>query len=128
MGFLTSLCSRVKEVFSNITIEPIFFLFSLNLGFYIIVSKNLYVEKVCRVNLNFTDEVCNNIQQHEDEQVKVQEYVSSLQAYNRKVTMKKDKSLDDAKNYTHQCPPFRPLDGGLPFAIERIAFFNCLIT
>ena len=73
---------KIKAVLNDITIEPIFFLYSLCLGFYIIVSKNLYVDKVCKVNLNFTEEICDNIQQHEEEQNKVQQYVSSLQAYN----------------------------------------------
>ena len=34
------------------------------------------------MNLNFTRDICDNIQQHEEEQVEVQKYAASLQAYN----------------------------------------------
>ena len=73
---------NVRNFLSLITIEPVFLLFSLNFGFYIVVAKDLYLQKVCKVNLNFSEEICDNIQQHKDEQVEVQQYVSSLQAYN----------------------------------------------
>ena len=73
---------NIRNLLSLITIEPIFLLFSLNFGFYIVVAKDLYLQKVCKVNLNFSEEICDNIQQHKDEQVEVQQYVSSLQAYN----------------------------------------------
>ena len=74
--------AQVKSFFSQITIEPIFFLFSLNFGLYIVVAKNLYIEKVCKVNLNFTEEICDNIQEHKEEQILVQQYVSELKVYN----------------------------------------------
>ena len=82
MGCWQDFTQKVRDFFSQITIEPVFLLFSFNLGFYIIVAKNLYIDKVCKVNLNFTEEICDNIQEHKEEQIQVQQYVSSLQAYN----------------------------------------------
>ena len=69
-------------IISNITIEPVFFLLAMCYGSFIIASKELYVSKVCNVNFNYSKYICDNIQQHKEIQVKVQEYVAPLQAYN----------------------------------------------
>ena len=37
---------------------------------------------MCKVNLALGDEICDNIQEHKDEQVEVQKYVSTLKIYN----------------------------------------------
>ena len=70
------------DVVSNITIEPVFFLLAMCYGSYIIAAKELYVAKVCAVNFNYSKYICDHIQQHKEVQVKVQEYVAALQAYN----------------------------------------------
>ena len=36
----------VKSIWSNKSVEPTFFLFALAQGFYLIVAKNLYIDKV----------------------------------------------------------------------------------
>ena len=40
------------------------------------------VDQVCRVNFALGEDICNNIQNHTNEQIKVQKYVSALQSYN----------------------------------------------
>ena len=82
-NFYSRCKTQFQSVVSNITIEPVFFMLSLCFGSFIIVSKELYVTKVCNVNFNFSREVCDHIQQHKDVQVQVQEHVASLQAYNK---------------------------------------------
>ena len=34
------------------------------------IRNNLFLEKVCRVNLNFPESVCDDIQGHDDKQVR----------------------------------------------------------
>ena len=51
----------VKNVFKNITVEPIVFLYLLNGCTYTIVFQNLQIEKACKVNLNHTADVCDNL-------------------------------------------------------------------
>ena len=50
-----------KNIFKNITVEPIIFLYLLNVCTYTIVFQNLQLEKACKVNLNQTDDVCDNL-------------------------------------------------------------------
>lgn len=59
----------LKKVVSNITVEPVVFLTCMGVGLYMIVSSELYIQKVCKVNLGFNDTICDNIQHHKEEQV-----------------------------------------------------------
>ena len=52
-------------------------------GSLILTFQIFFLRQVCNVNLNYTQEICDNIQDYEDEQVEVQKYVSELQAYNK---------------------------------------------
>ena len=64
-----SVWSQIRLFFVSITIEPAYLIFAISQGLYIIVSSELYISKVCKVNLALGDEICDNIQQHRDEQV-----------------------------------------------------------
>ena len=43
----------IRYVVSNITVEPLFLLFAMCIGFYAIASSTLYIQKVCKVNLKY---------------------------------------------------------------------------
>ncbi|CAH2107667.1 unnamed protein product [Euphydryas editha] len=51
-------CSYVMK---NITVEPTMFLFIFGIVIGILTSQNLNLEKACRVNLNFTTEICDGL-------------------------------------------------------------------
>lgn len=50
-----------SHVFNNITVEPTMLLFVMSAMIGMMTTQNLNLEKACRVNLNFTDDVCNSL-------------------------------------------------------------------
>ena len=91
----------VLSSYKQVTVEPVVMLFSLNLGLTGITTQDLYLQKACRVNLNISRDICDNIHNHtgaqvterSDErgghcstslfiQVETQKFVSELQGYN----------------------------------------------
>ena len=71
-----------STAWQNITVEPVLFLFAFTHGLYVLIVQSLYVDKVCKVNLNFNDTICDNILTHKFEQAQTQKIVTELQAYN----------------------------------------------
>ena len=66
---------KIKTILSSyrqISLEPVFLLFCVNLGLIGIASQALYVEKACKVNLNQTEAICDNIYNHSDTQKETQ--------------------------------------------------------
>ena len=48
----------------------------------ILITHLIFLLQVCRVNLNYTDEVCDHLQLHNDEQVATQRKVTVLKMWN----------------------------------------------
>ena len=45
-SIINKVMGLIRSALCNITIEPCFFLFAMNYGFYIVVSRTLYINKV----------------------------------------------------------------------------------
>jgi len=73
---------KLKHVWSNLTIEPLAFLTFLIVFLSDISTQELYIQKACQVNLQYSAEVCANLSQHKEVQIETQEYVSGVQANN----------------------------------------------
>jgi len=76
--------TKTKMVWKNITVEPLAFLTTLIMALSGIAANDLYLQKACQVNLNYSAEVCGNLtlDVHNETQEETQKYVSSVQAYN----------------------------------------------
>ena len=70
---------KITTIFKNITLEPVYFLFMAAMGMTVFTSQELYLMKACKVNLNFTDSLCDNINNHTEIQISTQKYVSEIQ-------------------------------------------------
>ena len=79
MGFREwTIYERSRFLLSYITLEPVCFLFAINFGFYMIAAKQLYVDKLCQVNLNYSKEICDNIYEYKEIQEQNQEQATRL--------------------------------------------------
>ncbi|XP_059061433.1 lysosomal proton-coupled steroid conjugate and bile acid symporter SLC46A3-like [Achroia grisella] len=56
-----SFISSIGNVFRFITVEPSMVLFILACMFSMQTTQNINLDKACRVNLNFTDEICSGL-------------------------------------------------------------------
>ena len=61
--------------YKAITLEPLFFLLYLNIALVHISINDLYLAKACKVNLNYTESLCDDIHQHPQVQQTTQKYV-----------------------------------------------------
>ena len=63
-------------------IEIVAFLVELANGLHAVIRTNLLIEKVCRVDLNLGNKICDDIGNHQKEQNMVQERVNDINLYN----------------------------------------------
>ena len=58
---LCKLWRWVCTVASHVTVEPVEFIYCLMTTTSYVVRDNLFLEKVCRLDMNYTEEVCYNL-------------------------------------------------------------------
>ncbi|XP_068218770.1 probable peptidoglycan muropeptide transporter SLC46 isoform X2 [Palaemon carinicauda] len=80
MGRLKNSISRVLQ---NVTLEPMLFMKMLAESNAGVVADTLEIDRVCRVNLNYTEEECRNMDDgnHTDIQTEVQKYQNMFNYY-----------------------------------------------
>ncbi|XP_050525053.1 uncharacterized protein LOC126896376 isoform X2 [Daktulosphaira vitifoliae] len=74
---------KVKCFFSNITVEPVLLFFQISSLMSNLTTQNLNLRKVCRVNLNYTEEICfalenKNATLFKNEEIVVQTLVANM--------------------------------------------------
>merc|ERR1712042_163574 len=79
---MDAVVAKVKNVLSNITVEPLTFLTYMIIFLGDVPTKEIYLQKACQVNLGYNATVCTDLTSYEKLQEETQEYVSGVQAYN----------------------------------------------
>ena len=83
MFFTDNYCSKLKifirNVWDNITVEPVVAMYCLIIALSGIPGEELYLKKACKVNLNHSMEICDNIYEYEEAQIETQKLVSGVQ-------------------------------------------------
>ncbi len=70
---------KIKSVFGHITVEPAYFAFAIVVGMNYVLTQELYIQKVCLVNIGYDEDICSNLQDTENEQNNVQKLTSRFQ-------------------------------------------------
>ncbi|XP_066986954.1 probable peptidoglycan muropeptide transporter SLC46 [Macrobrachium rosenbergii] len=81
-ALLWALWLKLKLVVSSVSLEPVMLLDGIAFSVIIVFVENLQMDKICTVNLNFTEEVCNDISQYQEENLMVQRSFSVFGMYN----------------------------------------------
>ena len=89
-NIFTKVSEYLRTVWSNITLEPVMAMYCLIIALSEIPGEELYLKKACKVNLNHSMEICDNIYDYEEAQVETQKLVSGVQVnlvLNQKFTL-----------------------------------------
>lgn len=82
----TTVKEKLMQIRSNITVEPIIACYIMSNVFSGLAVQNLNLEKACRVNLGYSDEVCSALNRRQTEnytfeESEVQKLTASVQAW-----------------------------------------------
>ena len=78
-NMFTKVSEYLRTVWSNITLEPVVAMYCLIIALSGIPGEELYLKKACKVNLNHSMEICDNIYDYEAAQMETQKLVSVVQ-------------------------------------------------
>ena len=82
------LCAKIKYLWQNMTLEPVVLLFAINFGFFAIAGDQLYVNKMCEVNLGHSKEICDTVNvnpEYKDIMIENQKAVTLLKTTSRTI-------------------------------------------
>nr|XP_034824850.1 proton-coupled folate transporter-like [Maniola hyperantus] len=77
---------KILYIKDNITIEPIFIMYVMTIFLGKLATQNLNLDKACRVNLKYSDKVCDALiakegAMYQQEELAIQELVASMEAW-----------------------------------------------
>ncbi|XP_069970903.1 proton-coupled folate transporter [Penaeus vannamei] len=59
----TTCCGRARRFFGAVTVEPVCFLYAITFGMTMALLPNLWVDKICLVQLDYGEETCASLQE-----------------------------------------------------------------
>ncbi|CAL4151396.1 unnamed protein product, partial [Meganyctiphanes norvegica] len=68
----------ILNVLNSITVEPILLMNAVASTGTEVIKESLQLDKSCLVTLNYTEDICQHLQDHQDESIKVQQASSTL--------------------------------------------------
>lgn len=71
-----------EKWYRKITVEPTMFLYMLAFQLTSVIEQALFINKACRVNHNYTAEICDNLTKYDDIKTEVQLTVSLFHQWN----------------------------------------------
>lgn len=69
----------IASGWKNLTIEPVVFLYMVSVFLTYVIRPNLLIDKVCRVKLNLTSDICSNITENKGNLTLVQREVADYE-------------------------------------------------
>ena len=76
---LRKIQNLIVLAWKNLTIEPVVFLYLISVGLTYVIRPNLLLEKACRIKLNLTEDICNNITENKGNLTLVQKEVADYE-------------------------------------------------
>ena len=72
----------ISLTWKNLTIEPVVFLYLTSVGLISVIRPNLLIDKACKVKLNFTEDICDNLENQSNNEtlIEVQKVVAEYES------------------------------------------------
>ena len=76
---MRSISEYWRLFWQNLTIEPVVFFYLMSVGLISVIRPTLLLDKACRIKLNFTEEICDDLEKYNKTE-EVQKEVSAPQS------------------------------------------------
>ena len=77
---MKSISEYWRLFWQNLTIEPVVFFYLMSVGLISVIRPTLLLDKACRIKLNFTQEICDDLEKYnKTEEVQKEVHIGASQ-------------------------------------------------
>ena len=77
---MRSISEYWRLFWQNLTIEPVVFFYLMSVGLISVIRPTLLLDKACRIKLNFTEEICDDLEKYnKTEEVQKEVHIGASQ-------------------------------------------------